>query len=572
MKNMAYSQSEQKYLRKKYEESIEKLNMQLQECNSSPGNQVLADHIYRMKKMDTIIHNSEYIGSYQYRRVYRDALTLLLIHFTERVDDYLHYENINKAKVRTYRTKICDEIDEAITHFWRMIEQDSQSIWNANRIVNPSNPGLTAISYVSPKLYSYYSGLLNAFSEIYSKKNKSEERKYAFCVNPIPGGSCQAKVLFEGKESHGKVCMINLPEKDVAEVRYNLFLLFHEFFHVLPRRMRLRKERYGIIWEMMCCALSDYLSNEESLHGVYQVLYYLIRDEEKKNTIMDHDEDHIVFYSKNVKMNYLIDFQSTLDDIAKQDPGDIEWAKRIKDRKKNIGEPEWETIKQCMTSTGFTALVPRVQEKIDYIIDSGELSRLIETIVKVSREVFSDLYTILTLCASPNEYSLMIDRNCSSALTSELNDGYQIKLRYYYVGEIMKMVSSQLLKEYGKYNKNRVFLLSWTEGFDKVTINSPTYSAYRVFSRIKTDDTIKKSASRLIWSFLISNEKVQEIFCSYFFRCIETWKELYIQKLPEFENIFRQYYFGPPVIYDIRNKYNESVNDMEMLQKISKGC
>ena len=517
---------------------------------------ILTEYIYRIKKMDNIIQNVDLGYSFQHRKIYQDAFVLLLEHFADRVEDYLSFSDITSGETRHYRTDIVTEVDVSISMFWEMVEQDSQSIWNANRIVSPVNPGFSAISYVSPKLYNYYSCMLNDLAKIFSEQND----RYAFCVNPVPGGMCQAKILFENRRQHGKVCLFDLPEKNIAAVRNNRFLLLHEFFHVLPRNLRLRKSRYEKFFRLIACCFADYLSTDQNgatrTENVYLVLLNLLFSEiayQKINTF--HAEDYF-FYSKEAKKNLIIIYETTLKGLVNEYPSDMLWARIIKKKENTIPSDVWRQIKQCMMDESFPSQSIEIYKDISFALNTDEVKKLVDIALIVSRETFADIYAILTLQYSPEEYTEIIEDNCMEKLSDHIEDGHNIKLRYYFVGEAMK----HMAEIYSNKIAEDPILELWKQGFDNLKSDTAVYKSYLKIMQPSNE-------RGPIWQKLILNDDAKRLFISYLLECITGWIDLSKLKGKSFDSFYKKYI--PDTSLAGSSLLREKDKDSEILLRIT---
>jgi len=569
--------SEQKYSRRRNESSersydriIHKIEQQLKIAEKDKFVAII-DYIYRIKKIETILLNSNYILSFQYRSVYKESYILLLEHFSDRIDDYLNYTDQSIAKIRTYRTEVCYEIDQAIGFFWRMIEQDSQSVWNANRITNPSNPGITAISYVSPKLYGYYSNLLNDLSKIYTVDG--ERKTYSFCVNPTPEGNCEAIVLFEGRRKHGKVCLIKLPEINIAKVNDNQFNLLHEFFHVLPREIRLRKERYEILWDAISFSLSYFISvADESGIGIYQ-LFTCMLNIKKDNAFFEiHPEDDYQYYSANAKRNLFSEFTRILRELISSDTNVLEWTKEIKKNESIISKDDWEMVTKCLTNSVFLDSVSRIENTIRSYCDDnpGEIRKLIDTAIYITKECFSDVLSILSLSIKPQQYISILEKNISVTMTDKIEDGYKVKLRCYFVSETMRQVLERFPSRI-KWNKwvkvDRDFLKSWEKGLNIDRDSSALYKSFNSFITQIQNYNLKGYFP--LWILLIKNNDVKDKLCSYLIKCSNQWADLQIRNEKKFSDLHRRMYLCNPIFYNKTEEKRNRYSDISILEKIA---
>ena len=168
------------------------------------------------------------------KRIMSPAFPLMVNYFVNRADAYI------SSKLEKERVEILEDIERSIVRFWDVHESIIQSSNGADRILMQTAPIDSGVHYAVPKLCAYYSELLNTFANLLNEESKNH---YAFCVYPTLNSQAEAELLFATMKQRGKVGVIRVPGKDIANVEYITALLFHEFFHIIPGGLRLRKKR-----------------------------------------------------------------------------------------------------------------------------------------------------------------------------------------------------------------------------------------------------------------------------------------------------------------------------------------
>ncbi|MCD8327233.1 MAG: hypothetical protein LUC90_11325 [Lachnospiraceae bacterium] len=332
------------------------------------------------------------------------------------------------------KNKLQEDIKKSVVKFGEMFEAIVNSTNGADRILLQSAPVDLGIRYASPKLCSYYSGMLNSYAKLVEDTNGGE---YAFCVYPALTSSCEAHIMFHKEEQHGKVCIIQIPENRIGNIPYVRQVLFHEFFHILPSQCRLRKDRADRLNRIYAMALWPFLirrcknMTEEYNEHLQNMLLPLLQDK-----CINHYEgkasDSREFYSITVKNYYANTIAKFLVEIQRMKVDCFMNCLETDPRPRSFQDyRKWENeVKDIRSQIFVNAMNLIYTDKIQAICNFYML---------LFREPLSDLLAVIALRLPPKVYyKQLIWKTNGMPQPEELSENHLLYLRASFVTEILR--------------------------------------------------------------------------------------------------------------------------------------
>lgn len=382
------------------------LKQQCLDCGESN----LAFYCDALRKVQRAFHKMEETEMLSYAsQIIKPAFPNIVIYFEDRVRACIEAEKeIEKAHIR-------EDVENSIVEFCEMFDTIIHSTNTVDQILFQTAPLHTGIRYTAPKLCAYYSQVLNSFAKLLqdnqlaNQPDKQPEGqpddqydKYAFCVYPTLNSKAQAGILFETMERRGKVCVIRVPGHQIAAVDKMLLLLFHELFHILPgEEQRKRKERAGVYWQVLLYAMKEKLYSgfdltlEEENHLAEHFFspMTVILSEFFADTL---PEDRNL-YSRHLQEWTLSEFLKVLQKILEsgiQDYRDILYKGKT-----------WDDFQAYNQSTKrVKRIYGNMRKNAQILVANNRFVDEAEFYMKLFREPFADMLTILLLRLSPGQY------------------------------------------------------------------------------------------------------------------------------------------------------------------------
>lgn len=175
------------------------------------------------------------------RRILVKPIKLFLNHFIEAV------KNVAALQPETLQEKdeMLDGIEHAVCRVSDIYENVLNATANSDKQMFLSFPVNSSIYEISPKLYAFYADLIDNLTKLFDSGGQ-----YAFLLNSTLKRTLQEEVLFENREEHGKVVVIDIPVRMMEDTGYLSMAMIHEVFHVLTADQRNR--RYRAVKLMPC--------------------------------------------------------------------------------------------------------------------------------------------------------------------------------------------------------------------------------------------------------------------------------------------------------------------------------
>lgn len=328
------------------------------------------------------------------KQIMAPAFPRVIDYFINQVTAY-----IRETKERQ-KAEMKQDIEESVVEFIEVFEEIIHSTNGADRMLFQSAPIDMGIRYVAPKLCAYYSGILNSLSEIFSN---TDAGGYAFCVYPTQTSAAQAVLLFATIEKRGKVCIIRIPRYKTAHIQYLRQLLCHEFFHVQPGNLRLRRERANIFVKIMLYSISKELCKGCDLSGdekeKLKKFFFLETEMEVKHNLEPKESEDRIFYSREISDMFVNLLHKNL--YVLQRKGFKEYFNCLNSCK------QWTSYEEYhMTIEKAKDICRAVQENIKNLLFRSKLTEICKFYMDLFRESYADIMAIITLRLSAYEYFL----------------------------------------------------------------------------------------------------------------------------------------------------------------------
>lgn len=394
-----------------------------------------------MLKMRRTYHKTEQTELLFYiRKIMKAAFPLVITYFGNIIENY-HKETDSKKRAELLR-----EIEDSVVEFDGMFDSIIHATNNVDRILFQTAPIATLTHCTAPKLCAYYSEMLNQLATLLS-----ETDKYGFCVYPTLNSSANAMILFSSVEETGKVVIIRVPARSIADIEQMQVYLLHELFHVIPGEdLRCRKKRADLFIHQI-------------LYDIKESIFYdcdfsflapssCKTDKSNGQTDRDHKiKDKVMsFYFQNIK-------DKIQNDINKDGPRAY-YSARVKNtcmkvfydsffdifKNKNMGlfeilleeyTGEFHNYKEyAVIYKKIEEMCRRIEANLNEYVVSNKLSRSCEFYMCVFRETFADLMMLTTLGLEREKYLDALKSTDQAKIYEEL---FTV-IRYYLVQRAMK--------------------------------------------------------------------------------------------------------------------------------------
>lgn len=350
--------------------------------------QFYCDCLIKMYKAYYKIEETEMLS--YVKQIMAPAFPLVVDYFVEMVDACLNSESdMDKARMR-------QDIEESVVNFSQVFEEIIHSTNGADRMLVQTAPIDIGIRYAAPKLCAYYTSILNSMAQIFEKPG---EKKYAFCVYPTQISCAEAVLLFSTMNKSGKVCIIRVPGHKIAHIQYLRQLLMHEFFHVLPSSLRLRKKRASALLYVCLNGISSEmfqgcsLSSEERER--LRIMLFAEVKTKIKSELKGKEELDRIYYSKNIHDLYVKILQKQMYRIQGKSVDDFE--KQLENEEKHCTYEAYHNHKE-RARTIFSLVRANVQ------YTSLDLTEKCRYYMDLFREVYADVLSVITLRLQVRSY------------------------------------------------------------------------------------------------------------------------------------------------------------------------
>lgn len=531
------------------------MNSQIQQFILDKKCPALAEYAITFTKMERVFLSEKRSGVFN---IFSSAYKILIMHFEEKASKYMVLQEEDSEEARNEIAMIAKEMDTAVSSFWEMIETAEQSIWNASRLANPEMYALNSISYVAPKLYVFYSNMINELADLYTEiETGGEEKRYAFCVNPTHGRYPRTKILFETRIEHGKVCLIYLPEENIAEIRNNQFILLHEFYHVLPSGARLRNERMLLMDELIVELISCSIGGEKSRKLVKDILQRS-SFESGKETETNHLEKQ-EYGRMTVELSVEKWTEILQNVIVDREDIDLNWTRIIRSNRSKYNDDEWRELKQYVQSNDFEENVRSLGNEIDLYLTGGILEDVTGLLMKLFKECFADINAILLSGVSIEEYFVYLMDGIKQKISSDITNEFDTKIRCIFVCKVLERIT--------KNSVDVSFRKQFTEEWGKdIRLHNEMkgnefYDA--IITLLEKTNITDLEDIEYEWQFFIKDDCVKERIYSYFDKCFEEWCSTQILFADRFSEYKNNFFLHGSIVAEDKKLPNDNISILE---------
>ncbi len=493
------------------------------------------------------------------KRIMSPAFPLMVRYFGNRAEAYM------LSKTEMERVEIFEDIERSVTGFWDVHEAIIQSSNGADRILMQTAPIDSGVHYAVPKLCAYYSELLNSLANILDEDEEKTESHYAFCVYPTLNSQAEAELLFTTMEQRGKVGIIRVPGKDIADVEYITTLLLHEFFHIIPGELRLRKYRAHLFLKIL------FFDFESIVMGKLEVTEKKDKEKLRKflfgklaNKITEemrsHKSEDRFFYSRDIKEYYTNAFIKQLKDISESSFLDMVECLYPRCPFESVTEylKKRDPVKKWHL---------QIRTNIWGVCTSSVIIKRCSFYMGVFREAYADLLSVISLNLSPGRYFSVFRYT-----QSDVDENFRrigLFLRVFFVKEVMSEKIEKVIPDWkiplfqcwGEWKKNINEQRSQSgliNGIDRIT---------EIFRRksdsfSECEDKRKDLSDLEAWEEgMVPNKVILESYLSYFRECRDKYLEHLSSQKERFKEFEQQFLIdrGESLIYSISFRQWERV-------------
>lgn len=373
------------------------------------GESALASYsLYMLRFINGLMQmESSQFYTYQ-KKVLWSPMRVFSGYFIEQVEAACTCTDIEKKEM------IIDDIENAVCKIAHVYRNVVDATSNADRQMFTCLSVDTNMYELSPKLFAYYSDILETLVALYKKKDV-----YAFLLHPSFKSNIETINLFCEREKPGKVVLIYIPEKRIEEIKEIPVYLMHESYHVLGKEERCRKFR------AVNLNFHIKLWIKQMLFRHVQFFEDSFLDDQVKEKLCEcwftlddilqyldgHEEDDRIFYSKRIS-NYLYEA----------------WTQKLINIFSSIAYNLSVVLAQCPVdpmaeedSYGKLILIEsRIRSNILNALSGMKMALFIERLLYLYRESFADMACILTLGLKPDEYENAFEHSISFSHKKEI--------------------------------------------------------------------------------------------------------------------------------------------------------
>lgn len=498
---------------------------------------------------------------YYISRIMKHVFPLVCRYFHDRIERYFGDSDYFEKQ------EILKDTEESIVEFSDVFHTIINSTNSADRILFQTAPLNVGMRYAAPKLCVYYTSALNYLSGVL-EKDSGQSGNYGFCVYPTLNSHAAAVLLFSSRKEKGKVGIIRLPQKDIADIDHLKIYFLHELFHIVPGNLRYRKRRAGLFANILLYDIYDSIFSSCDQRDIEKIgdklQEYMFSDliSEFEKTIVGHEEDDRLFYSKEIMENFasqIIAWMQNMQKISKS-----EFLSYIID-KRDIDFLEFNSYSQSIKN-----VFDEMKRNIGVILSDSRIKLICEFFMDLFREVYSDLLTITTLELLPEEYFSTFYSNFDGIEKKVIAENISFKLR-------VILVTKTLSNCYDKEKNSSQFLEKWAawpeiEGCGNKYVDS-IKSFDEELSKVENDSEDSQNSdppepeNRKNKAAIVNvNDKMMEAYIDYFQKCCVGYLEFMKRHEKEFDTFRQKYFFVSNISYEnkikniISSVWEENVN------------
>lgn len=456
-----------------------------------------------------------YFHHYEWRVLWF-PMNLFSKYFIEEIKDI-----INKQYPFEEKNRKIGDVENALANISEVYRNLIDGTVNSDRRMMTTLGIDTNLYELSPKLCSFYSLMLSEMVKVFD--GNSKERKYSFILYPTFRRYTEMKLLFEERQSNGKIAVVNISNSIIEKYRIIPVILGHEMFHVLLREQHLAKDRALSLYKIMNIYAQRIIfngvvfdvNNQKNDSFIKAKLFnkWFSNAADIANCIKKMDDDDRQLYSRPIKVKCTRYISENIKKII----GTLE------DDLKYVLYSQCEITQYCeyeQINRNFKEYMGLITTNIFNENVAQKISEYCNKVMSLFREVYADIACIVTLDIPPDLYSSAFFESEFFDYTSGSYQDYFKFIRIAYV--------SSILKQFG----NQDFHDSWEEIFGK------TQERIRCFQRASPNNG-SKNACIIDVKCDIINTDCDKVFVSYFEKCTASLQKFIITKLEDI-NLIRE--------------------------------
>lgn len=336
------------------------------------------------------------------KQILLNALKVFTEHFIEQTEAAKRELDTEK------KMELIDDIENAVDKMTGVYKNVIDSTANSDRQMLSSISIDTSIYELSPKICAFYSLILNKLVEMFAE----DSGEYAFVLHPTLKRTTEAKVMFEQRKRTGKVVIIYISESIIERFDAVTVFILHEAFHVLTKKERNRKLRFGYFIQLMFAGLKQELfkgvftdaqsENEKIENELFRLFFHDRQDE--LSAWKEKSEESRDFYSNEIKQwgnryftKCLVEINACLDNYVRE---------TLSEKKHKLNFDEYEQLYQREEK-----IIEQIRENLLLIMGENRVLDLAERFLFICREIYADIACILTLQLRPEDYQDAFDKS-----------------------------------------------------------------------------------------------------------------------------------------------------------------
>lgn len=213
---------------------MEKIKKIYANCTEKNETALEAYSLYILRMLNGLAQMELSNFFYYQKKVLWNAMKIFCKYYEKQVEYVINLDQSRAVE----KKKIINDIEEAVSQFSNVYKNVVDGTANSDRQMFSSLAVESNIYDLSPKLFAFYSRVLEKLVEIFKK-----EDTYAFLLHPTIKNNIEIVSLFDKREEHGKVVIIYIPENKIEDIKNIPIFLLHEAYHVLSNEFRHRFER-----------------------------------------------------------------------------------------------------------------------------------------------------------------------------------------------------------------------------------------------------------------------------------------------------------------------------------------
>lgn len=325
--------------------------------------------------------------------------------FTETMNEGLDHPEVYNTTVKYLRKNIDLFLEAANSVIYHTIHTDQIFLML---------PGYSGTSYAIPiKLQLLYLGFMKKVGFVLNDRDESDMEKgrlpYSFLIAPLNEAPPLAeKIAFKGNRNNALV-RITVSQRSLSFPRDLMIILSHECAHYIGQKIRIRHFRAAKICNTMAILMADMLFSSvinskpekntsafevwkvfaNEYHGhvaekCYNYLSFYLRDRENKQSLSKEKEE--VFFASNLEP---ILKEACTAVIGGIDTPETMFPSELEEKIRSIIIADKKNLSANVTRfNGYMASVGKARQRI---LAGGYISKSIKVIIRLYKELFSDL-------------------------------------------------------------------------------------------------------------------------------------------------------------------------------------